>query len=46
MAESSRLMESKIQELNSANEILQNYNDLPDLVNEMQAEIDKLKIKA
>lgn len=35
MAESSRLMESKIQELNNANEILQNYNDLPDLVNEM-----------
>lgn len=38
-------METKIHELNSANEILQNYNDLPDLVNEIQAEIDKLKVK-
>lgn len=45
MVESSRLMETKIQKLNSANEILKNYNDLPDLVNDMQTEIDQLKVK-
>ena len=32
-------------ELALMNEILKNYNDLPDLVNDMQTEIDQLKVK-
>lgn len=36
-------MENKIVELNNATEILQNYEDLPDIVNEIQNEIQMLK---
>jgi chromosome segregation ATPase len=38
-----RDLASKIEELHRSNEILQNYNDLPDLVESLQGEIESIK---